>query len=284
MIDLHVHSSFSDGYLTPRELVQRAVSLGLHAIALTDHDCTFGVPELMEAARTEPIEAVPGVEISVDVKKGTFHLLGYYMDCGDTHLEAVLERIRSGREVRNQEIFEKLRSHLNLDIEWSEVLDIAGDGVVGRPHFAEVLIRRGVVRNKPEAFARYLAKGKPMYVDRYRLSPADAINAIRGAGGVAVLAHPRTLDLQGKRLEAYVSELKDLGLQGMEVFYSEHSDDVMRDLLALSRRLELIATGGSDFHGGLNVHVELGRGFGSLHVPDEVITHLKAATRQSSCA
>ena len=274
MIDLHFHSTFSDGSLTPTELVKRADRLGLTGLSLTDHDCTFGVPEFMDALKETNITGISGVELSIEVPKGTFHLLGYMFDIEDSNFQKVLDGIRGGREVRNVHILEKINM-LGMGMTWEEVEERAGEGVVGRPHFAQVMINKGYVSNKQEAFDKYLAKGKPAYFDRMRLFPIDGIKAIREAGGIAVLAHPMTLALSGVRLFNYISELKDNGLQGMEVYYSEHSNDYINIYNDIAKRLDLVASGGSDFHGDLNPNIELGRGFGNLSVPDSVLEELR---------
>lgn len=275
MIDLHFHSTFSDGSLTPTELVKRADSLGLVGLSLTDHDCTYGVPEFMEALKGTDIIGISGVELSIEVPKGTFHLLGYMFDIEDSQFQEVLAGIRGGREARNVHILTKI-NELGMHMTWEEVEELAGEGVVGRPHFAQVMINKGYVSNKQKAFDKYLAKGKPAYFDRIRLSPLDGIKAIRDAGGVAVLAHPMTLALSGDRLFKYISDLKDNGLQGIEVYYPEHSDNLINIYKDIAKRLDLLATGGSDFHGDLNPNIELGHGFGNLSVPDSALKELQA--------
>lgn len=274
MIDLHVHSTFSDGSLTPEELAQLAAETGLTAVALTDHDCTAGVPRFVAACTARRIQGIPGVEISADVKKGTLHVLGYFLDIGNETLETLLVRIRQGREVRNREILEKLR-RLKVDLTWEQVAAYAGEDVVGRPHFAQAMMAAGYVKSKEEAFDRYLGKGKPAYADRYRLSPEAGIAAIHGAGGLAVLAHPFTLDLGRESLRQAVAGLAEAGLDGIETHYSEHNPGQTEQYLALAREFELVATGGSDFHGNLNPAIRMGRGFGSLHVPEELLRELE---------
>ena len=283
MIDLHVHSTFSDGSLTPEQLVQRARGVGLKAMALTDHDTTAGVAAFLsacadcgESGRDEDkLVGIPGVEISAEVERGTMHMLGYYVDHGDVELGKVLTRIRGGREVRNREILEKLND-LGLELAWEDVAAYAEEDVVGRPHFAQAMQARGFVSTKDEAFRKYLAKGAAAYVDRLRLSPEDSMAAIIKAGGIPVLSHPSTLELDSKALRRRVAELKEAGLQGIEVYYSEHSPSQQGEFLRFCRELDLLATGGSDFHGEINPGIELGRGFGSLRVPDEIADAMAA--------
>jgi len=275
MIDLHVHSTFSDGSLTPEALAAQAAESGLHAVALTDHVSTAGVARFLAACQVNGIEGMTGVEISADVSRGTLHMLGYGVDTNHARLQSVLHEIRDGREERNHKILAKLNA-LGYVLTWDEVAAYAGEDVIGRPHFAQALLAKGFVASKEEAFDRLLAKNKPAYVDRFRLSPAESVGLIREAGGVAVLAHPFTLDLGKKALRAYVEELKGLGLDGIETYYSEHTPVQVREYESLARDLDLIRTGGSDFHGDINPNIRLGVGFGTLHVPDELFEELKA--------
>lgn len=279
MVDLHMHSTFSDGSLTPAELVQRACEAGVSTLALTDHDTTRGVGPFLEACRGAGLRGVPGVEISVDFGPGTLHMIGLFIDPQDGPLQDVLVRLRTARETRNQEILAKL-NRMGHALTWDEVAKFAGEDVVGRPHFAMALIEKGVVKDKEEAFERLLGKGKPAYTDRYRLSAMDSIAMIRAAGGVPVLAHPFTLGYHRNRLRTFVAELAGQGLQAMEVYYSEHTPEQQRQLQAIAAEFGLAPSGGSDFHGALNPDIRIGRGFGSLAIPDDVVDLLHArATR-----
>jgi predicted metal-dependent phosphoesterase TrpH len=275
MIDLHVHSTFSDGSFTPEELIGEAARIGLCAIALTDHDTTDGVPRFTAAAVLTSVRAIAGVEISADVKSGTMHMLGYMIDPDNQALIERLKWLREGREARNAEILEKLNK-LGFELTWEEVTAFAGEDVVGRPHFAQALLARDLVKDKNEAFDKYLGKGKPAYADRRRMTPEHSIRLIREAGGVPVLAHPFTLNLSAGALKRQVAELRDFGLGGIEVFYSEHTPQMTSQYLNLAGELGLVATGGSDFHGAMNPDIKLGSGFGSLQVPDEVVAQLSA--------
>ena len=242
MIDLHTHSTFSDGSLTPEQLAEQAARIRLTAIALTDHDSTTGVPRFLAACEKQKVRGISGVEISADVKHGTMHILGYFIDPAHAGLEETLHRIRDGREIRNREILRKLNA-LGLALTWDEVASLAGEDVVGRPHFAQALQARGYVTKREAAFDLYLAKGKPGYADRFRLLPADGVKAIRHAGGIAVLSHPFTLDLDRNALQKCVAELKEKGLQGVEVFYPEHTAEMTQQYVKLARDLNLLATG-----------------------------------------
>ena len=282
MIDLHTHSTFSDGSLTPEQLVEAACRAGLTAVALTDHDCTDGHPRFLaacDAARRNGyrdgrgLVGVPGVEISSDVPHGTLHMLGYFIDRSNADLEAALSYIRDGRAYRNEQILARL-NELGLELAWEEVAAYAGEDVVGRPHFAQAMLARGYVGDKQEAFDRYLGKGQKAYVDRFRLTPEDSVKKIVDAGGIAVLAHPFTLDTDAAGLRRVVGELVDLGLGGIEVLYSEHSPEQRRLYAGLADEFNLVATGGTDFHGDINPDVRLGVGFGNLAVPDDVLDRL----------
>jgi len=273
VIDLHTHSTFSDGSLTPDELAREAARCRLTAVALTDHDGTTGVPSFLESCLREGIRGIPGVEISVDFKSGTMHMLGYFLDHTSRELEEVLLRLRGGREDRNHKILERLNA-LGLALTWEEVATFAGEDVVGRPHFAQALMAREYVKNKDEAFDRYLGKGKAAYVDRYRLTAEASVQMIRHARGTPVLAHPFTLGLKQNALRDFVRELKGVGLEGIEAYYSEHDEDQVRMCLGMARDFDLAVSGGSDFHGAVNPDIRLGRGFGNLCVPDDLADKL----------
>lgn len=270
MIDLHCHSTYSDGSYTPAELVDMGRAAGLSGLALTDHDCMGGIPEFLEAGKGGAMRLVPGIELSVDCEGGQMHMLGYWMDPQNDELNAQLEWVRDGRAMRNRKILENLNG-LGFAMTWDEVLAAAGDGVVGRPHFAQVMIDKGYAKEKREAFDLWLGDGKPGYADRPRLTAERAIALVRGAGGVAVLAHPFTVRVGKERMAALVAHLKEAGLAGMECYYSEHSADLTAEYLALAAANGLVPTGGSDFHGAMSPGVSLGTGMGGLCVPDETI-------------
>lgn len=270
MIDLHVHSTFSDGSETPEALAAAAISAGLTAIALTDHDTLRGVPPFLEACAARGLCGIAGVELSAEYVHGTMHILGYLVQPGHVEFEHALESMRDGRGDRNRIILAKLNA-LGLAMTWDEVAAKAGEDVVGRPHFALVMIDKGYVKTKEEAFDRYLAKGKTAYVDRVRLTPGNSIRLIHAAGGLAVLAHPCTLNHTDAELRRLLTHMVEIGLDGLEVYYSEYTPEQHRRYLALAKDYNLIMTGGSDYHGTLNPDIALGRGFGNLKIPDELI-------------
>lgn len=280
MIDLHMHSTFSDGSLTPEALAAECSEAGLTAAALTDHDTVDGVGRFAVACEAVGITAISGVEISADVGKGGMHMLGYCLDPQSPSLSDLLVKIRNGRQLRNVHILENLNA-AGLDLSMDEVMSFsAKDGVLGRPHFAQAMIARGFVKSKEEAFNRYLAKGQPAYAERFRLSPEDSIAAVRQAGGLSVLAHPFTLALNKSELDAFVAELAGYGLEGIEVFYSEHRPDMVRDYIEMAEKYGLLLTGGSDFHGEVNQAISIGVGFGNLRVNDDLAEKLLARKRE----
>ena len=275
MIDLHCHSTFSDGSLPPEQLVDDAVGIGLSALALTDHDTVAGLPRFLAAGAGKPIRLVPGVELSVDCAHGVMHMLGYWMDTDHPELVRQMEWIRDGREMRNRDILEKLNA-LGFAMSWEEVASFAGEDVVGRPHFAQVMLQKGYAKDKNEAFDKWLGDGKPAYADRPRLSAETAVALVRSARGVAVLAHPFTLRIGKEAMANLFRSLAEAGLSGVECYYSEHSSDLTREYLAMARQANLVPTGGSDFHGEVSPGIRLGTGFGGLNVPDEVLPELEA--------
>ena len=275
MIDLHLHSSRSDGRLRPSELVERGRQLQLSALALTDHDTTGGVDEFLAAADGAGLLAVPGVEISAQWHAGTMHILGYLIDHHSDALQRTLEWIRQGRSTRNREICRRL-NQLGYEILWDDIVELAGGDVVGRPHIAEALVRRGYVATPREAFDTLLAEGRPAYVGRRRLPPEQCIDVIHASGGLAVLAHPVTLGLNESEMLKLVGELASKGLDGIECYYPEHSQEYVVWLLRLCERFDLIPTGGTDFHGDTSSGIEMGTGTGNLVIPDSLVSRLFA--------
>ncbi len=278
MIDLHLHSTYSDGSDTPEELVRAGKRVGLKAIALTDHDNMGGVGEFLDACRVHRLTGLAGVEISADVDEGhgTLHILGYGVNPDHPSVKESLKRVLEGRAWRNEQILAKL-NELGIELEWAEVQACAGADVVGRAHFAQALIDRKSVSSIEEAFERYLSKGCPAYVDRYRLYPDEGIRMIREAGGVAVIAHPFSWELDEDRLEAGLRALRQYGLIGIETYYSEYTAEQTVALARLAKRLNLLPVGGSDYHGHVKPEVAIGKGFGRLCVPDELLSPLLEA-------
>lgn len=278
MIDLHMHSTYSDGSQTPEQLLQEAVELGLTAIALTDHDTIEGIPEFVELGQKYGITAVPGVEISVDTKlpnHGHMHILGLLIDPHHKRLRDTLNFLQEQRNIRAQKIIQKL-NELNLPVTMAELLEEAGEGSIGRPHVAKILLQKGYVSSIQEAFDLYLAKGKPAYMDKVKLDEEDALKMIHDAGGLAILAHPHLMNYD--RFEdaaARILELKSLGLDGFEVYYSGMPREYTEKLLALAEEHGFAISGGSDYHGVNKDRVRMGSGIdGDLCVPDEILEQL----------
>ncbi|MEY4528939.1 MAG: Phosphoesterase [Nitrospirota bacterium] len=275
-IDLHLHTTHSDGSQTPAEVVTLAHEAGVSALAITDHDITTGLPEAMATGQTLGIEIIPGIEISSRHGESELHVLGYFLKWEDAQLNERLTALRESRHRRNPKIVALLQA-AGIDITYDEVRAVAGSDSVGRPHIARVLMDKKVVTSAKEAFDRFLAEGKPAYVPRDLPSPADAIRWIREAGGLAVLAHPTWVKTVEGTLTDLARQLKEQGLDGVEVHYSTHTPRQTREYLSLAKQLGLLVTGGSDFHGLTKPDIEVGTGKGSLHVPDHLLPKLKDA-------
>ena len=276
VIDLHAHTTHSDGSSTPTELIALSSSKRARAVAVTDHDTVSAIVEARAAADRYGIEFVAGIEISAEYSPGTMHILGYFIDCESTELAKKLEELRKAREARNPQIASRLQS-LGFDISYDEVVRLAGNQVVGRPHFARLLIEKGYVATMQEAFDRFLKKDADAYVAKARLSPREAIALIHEAGGVAVLAHPYQLKLSSyEEVDALVGELADLGLDGIEAVYSRHSADERTKYSEVASRHGLLITGGSDYHGTYKPDIDIVSGLGDLAVPYELLEELKA--------
>lgn len=264
-IDLHAHTTASDGTLTPAELIRHASEIELGAIAITDHDTVDGVPEAMKAGSQTGVHVVPGVEISlayegpkVSGRSGWMHLLVYYIDSKGS-LAGELSELQRWRAERNHRIIRKL-NELGIDITLDDVAAVAGGGQLGRPHFARVLLNKGYVQVLQEAFDKYLAKGAPAYEDKRRLTAEEAIKLANECGAFPVLAHPYSLGLGKHELRQRLDDLKSMGLRGIEVIYPEHDDKYRALLTSLAKDMELSITGGTDFHGANKPEIKLGSG------------------------
>ncbi len=286
--DLHTHSSASDGAVSPAELIALADREGMGGVALTDHDTTAGLDEAARAAeRTEGVAFLPGVELSAVFPKGTLHILALGLDPAGNAIKAVTARLLAARNRRNPQMIDKLR-RLGLEITFEDVLAAAGATdpnrqVVSRVHMAAVLTRKGYARDTNEAFEKYLAAGAPGYVDKERLEPAEAIAAIHAAGGLAVLAHPVHLQFANfAECERLVHVLIDAGIDGLEVYHSDHTDELTRFLLNLARRLDLAVSGGSDFHGPVKPNVRLGRPRVPMAIMEELLERIDARRTSSA--
>jgi len=244
-VDLHIHSSASDGRFSPAEIVRKSAEAGLTVIALADHDNVDGIAPALEAAKDFPwLKVIPGVEISVDVPEGEVHMLGYFIDYTDRELLEFLERMRDSRRKRAQGMIAKL-ANLGLNIEWERVKEIAGSGSVGRPDIATALLEKGYIASIKEAFTKYIGWGGPAYVEREKMSPQETVELILRAKGLPVLAHPLTINDP----ETLIIELKESGLVGLEAYYKDYTREEINRLVNLADKYGLITTGGSDYHG-----------------------------------
>jgi len=257
-VDLHMHSTHSDGTCSPFELVQLAEKRGLRAIAITDHDTLSHIKETLEIGSVMNMEVIAGVEVSADFTGGTMHILGYFVDPSSDELFDMLERFRTARADRNPKIIKKL-NELGLPIAYEEVVREASGGPIGRPHIARVLVKKGLVSNFQEVFDKYLTKGGPAYIDRVRFSAEKIISVIHKAQGLAVLAHPKQLKIEdNNKLDALVEKLTQSGLDGIEVYSSCHSKKESQRYASLAEKYNLLISGGSDFHGMNKEHIEMG--------------------------
>lgn len=275
-LDLHLHTTHSDGSCTPTEVVNLAHKAGVTALAITDHDITTGILEATVAGQEHGIDIIPGVEISSIMGTSELHILGYFLDYQDARLNERLARLRESRHRRNPKIIERLQA-AGIAITYEEVRALAGTDSVGRPHIARVLMEKGVVASAKEAFDLWLADGRPAYVPRELPTPSDAMQWIREAKGLPVLAHPTWVKTTEGTLTDLVRRLKADGLDGVEVHYSTHSPRQTRDYLALAKQLDLLVTGGSDFHGLTKPDIDVGVGKGALHVPGSLLDKLRNA-------
>lgn len=280
-IDLHVHSTVSDGTLTPTELVDRALEMGLSAFALTDHDTIRGVAEAKGRAdwhksQGHNIEVYSGVEISAAYKERDIHILGLLVNENDEILDRILNNFLENRNRRNERMLEKFAEY-GIELTMEDLTEDAPSAVITRAHFATALIKKGLVSSVQEAFEKYVGDNGPCYIPREYMSPEQAISSIKKAGGVPILAHPLLYNLPHDELYALVDRLKKAGLKGIEVYYSNNRGQDEVNVKALANHFGLVATGGSDFHGSVKPHIELGIGRGNLKIPYSVLENVLAA-------
>ena len=280
-IDLHSHTTASDGSLTPEELVRLAKQQGVTALAVTDHDTIAGLPRAIAEGERAGMEVIPGIEISCLYGGTELHILGYFINPDDPHLETALAQYRASREDRNQRIVQRLQE-LGCDLSYADVKAIAGSATVGRPHIAQALIRKGYVKSVSEAFDRYLADDAPAYVPRLLPSPAEAIGLIRQIGGIPVLAHPVYTSRLKEPFEQVCATLKGLGLLGIEAIYSSHNRQQTNRYRSIASNQGLLISGGSDFHGEAKPNLLVGTGYGNLKVPADLLEPMRALATGSA--
>jgi predicted metal-dependent phosphoesterase TrpH len=275
-VDLHLHSTASDGVMSPSDLVRYAKAKNLQAIAVTDHDTIEGLEEALSEGKKLDFEVIPGIEISAEFSPGSMHLLGYFLDIHHPVLIEKLRYLQKARAARNPKIVEKL-NHLGMKVSYEDVVKASGGGQVGRPHFAQVLLEKGYVRSIQEAFERFLKKGAAAYADKFRFNADEAIRFINEAKGVAVLAHPNTLGMNGNaELEALLLDLVREGLKGIEVYYPEHSPSDIARFKFLAEKFSLVMTGGTDYHGIEGSELDIGVGRGDMRLSYSMVEELRS--------
>ncbi len=273
LIDLHTHSNCSDGSMTPTELVAHAAERGLSAIALSDHDTIAGVDEALEAGKRYGVEIVPAIEFSVQSDTET-HILGFYIDHKSPLLREALDNINVVRQQRTINTCNKLRD-LGFDVTMEEALEIAPAGIIGRAHFARLLVEKGYIGSVKEGFDKYLANGRPAYDGSQYLTAKDAVELIDAIGGVSFVAHPHLIRLDDASLRSFLTELKSFGLCGIEGYYNEYTDEMQDYFQNLAGELGLIICGGTDYHAKMKPHIEIGIGQGNMAIPYSVLENIK---------
>lgn len=273
-IDLHIHSIHSDGTMKPAELVDYAVKAGLKAVALTDHDTMSGVAEALAAGHDNGVEVIPGIEVSAWHNGTSMHILGYWLRHDDRELLTRLNSIQKARHDRNLKIIDKL-NRMGIKTTMEEVEQHSACGLTGRPHIARLLVSKGLVSDVGKAFRLYLKKGAAAYAERFRFGADDAIQMIRQAGGLAVLAHPAQLDPSLRSIPALLRALKSFGLDGIEVYYPKHSNRAITTLKTLAQNTGLFITGGSDLHEGHKSELALAVKKKKFYVPHYLLEIMK---------
>lgn len=279
MIDLHTHSTASDGTDSPRELIRKAAEVGLKAIALTDHDTVQGLPEAIEAGKEFGVEVIPGCELSVDSPDGVgwIHIVGLWIPPDPAPLQDAFDWVIEGRETRNHEIIAKLRT-LGINISYDNVVARAG-GTVGRPHIAQEMVALGVVDNVHQAFGQYLGDNGRAYVPKRKLTREQALGLLGDVGATSILAHPFMLGPSPALAESVISDLANMGLDGIEVYYTEHDEATTALFGDIARKHNLLASGGSDYHGTVKPATKLAVGKDNLNIPYSVLEAMKEARR-----
>ena len=274
MIDLHVHSTHSDGTFTPAELAEHAISQHLSAFALTDHDTVSGLSEAFESVRDLPVEVISGIELSTEYQGKDVHIVGLDFDWHDLHFCSELTRFQDSRNERNRKMTEKLAAK-GIAVSMEQLKTQFGDAVLTRAHFARFLYEHGYVSSMREAFSRYLGDHAPCFVPREKVTPQMAVRLIHQTGGIAVLAHPMQYHFSDAQLKDLIRDLKPEGLNGIEAMYSTHTPSQEKKIRHLAQTMGIAISGGSDFHGTNKPDIDLGVGRGNLHIPDSALENLR---------
>jgi len=272
-VDLHIHSNASDGRLSPVDIILQAAERGLGVIAITDHDSVDGIASAMVTVKAfSRLRVIPGIELSTDVPQGEIHVLGYFIDYTNHEFQVILEGLRNSRLKRAQGMVVKLKT-LGVHLDWERVQEIAGTGSIGRPHIAQAMLEKGYIGSIKEAFDKYISRNGPAYVEREKMTPVEAVELILKFNGLPVLAHPFT----ASNPETMIIELKAAGLIGIEAYYNDYTTDEINELISFADRYDLIATGGSDYHGLETANETM---IGGVDVPMESAERLMALAKR----
>lgn len=273
-VDLHTHSNKSDGSLSPTQLINEAKQIGLSAIALTDHDTVSGLTEALAIGEKLGIKVVPGVELSCEYHGRDVHMVGLFIDYQNETFLKTLQTFVDSRDERNKKMCQKL-TDAGLPVIYEELCDMFGDSVLTRAHYARYMQKKGYIKSLSEAFERYIGDHCPYYIPREKVTPKQGVQLILSAGGVPILAHPLLYKLGKDELAKLINELKEYGLAGLEAIYSTYTPSDERKMRSLALQSDLLISGGSDYHGAAKPGLELGKGYGKLFIPDEILINIE---------
>lgn len=273
-VDLHTHSNKSDGSLSPTALIDEAKSIGLSAIALTDHDTIDGLEEAINHGNEIGVKVIPGVELSTEYMGRDVHIVGLFIDYKNQSFLDHLKKFVDSRDERNRKMCQKL-TDAGMPVIYEELIEMFGESVLTRAHYARYMLSKGYIKSLPEAFERYIGDHSPYYVPREKVTPKQGVKLILNAGGIPVLAHPILYKLGKEALNKLVSELKEYGLVGIEAIYSTYTNADERTIRDLAKKYNLLISGGSDYHGAAKPGLNLGTGYGKLAVPDSVLEEIE---------
>ncbi|MBQ9141513.1 MAG: PHP domain-containing protein [Lachnospiraceae bacterium] len=287
-IDLHVHSTRSDGTYSPTQLVDYAIQKGLAAFALTDHDSVAGLDEAisyaekLRATNPDVPEVIPGIEFSTEYQGRDIHIVGLYIDYHSPIFQKHIDDFVNSRDLRNEKMCDMLREKAGMDISYEKLQEVFPNSVITRAHYAKYMLEHGYIKNLKEAFERYIGDHCPYYVPREKVTPAQAIQLILAVDGIPVLAHPTLYGMGQERLNILVNELKNAGLIGIEAVYSTYTPAEEREMRTIAAKYGLAISGGSDFHGLNKPGLDLGTGYGKLYIPYDILTNLKSSAKNIS--
>lgn len=274
-IDLHTHTTYSDGTYTPEELVKYASQKKLKAIAITDHDTCDGVNEAFEYGSKYNVEIIKGIEISAEYEKKEIHIVGLFINPNSEEFSNTLINLRKNRSDRNIKMIKLLNSY-GFSITYEELKEISGKDIITRAHFAKLMLKKGYVKSIQKCFDKYLSDGKPTYIGKELLTPEKSIDIIKKSGGIAIIAHPLLYKFNEMTLNNMLKDLRDCGLMGIECYYPTHREEDTKHLIELSKKYDLKISGGSDFHGLNKLGLDLGTGYNNnLSIPYKILKQLK---------